>query len=189
MSRVIILAICFCAVFKPDASISDEPQLPGVPKDYAQILLPQLPPGWRCSYDFRTLVISHDEHVSFFSRLGVRTLESNDAKNERFGVHAPYLIVMKFVSRLSEPDQLALVERRRQAVNAARKGREREKYTGADVYSQHFVPKYFNDRFSIDLQTSDSWPLELIEPKAVVKQRDAILKLLHANLHAYPVQQ
>lgn len=189
MSRVVIWAFCFCAIFEPDLSIGDEPILSGVPKDYAQILLPQLPPGWRCTYDFRTVVISYDEQVTFLNRLGKPPVERDDAFFKKFGVQGPYLIVMKFVSRLSEPDQRALADRRRQAVDAARKGREREKYTGGDVYSQHFVPKYFNDRFSIDLQASDSWPLELVAPADVVKQRDAIIKLLHANMHAYPVQQ
>jgi hypothetical protein len=95
---------------------------------------------------------------------------------------------MKFVSRLNEADQRALVDRRRQAVDEARKGRERTKDTGSDVYDRYFVPEYFNHRFSIDLQTSDSWPLELVAPADVVKQRDSILKLLHANLHKYPTR-
>ena len=81
---------------------------------------------------------------------------------------------------------MRLADRRRQAVDEARTGREHEKYTGSDVYERHFVPEYFNHRFSIDLQASDSWPLKLVAPADAVKQRDAILKLLHANLQKYP---
>jgi hypothetical protein len=90
---------------------------------------------------------------------------------------------------LSEADQRALANRRRQAVDealdAAREARK-QKYTGDDVYERHFVPEYFNDRFSIDLKKSDSGPLKLVAPAEVVKQRDAIHTLLRANLREYP---
>jgi len=147
-----------------------------------------LPPGWHCSYDFQTLVISFDEQVTFLNKLGLPAVDRNEKFFREFGVQGPYLIVMKFVSRLSEADQGALVDRRKQAVGEARRGREREKYTGGDVYERYFVPEYFNGGFSIDLQTSDAWPLELVAPAAVVNQRDAILKLLHANLQKYPAR-
>jgi hypothetical protein len=162
--------------------------LPDQPKDYATIIRPQLPPGWHCTYDFSTLVISHDEDVTHLNILGLPIGERNEEFFKKHGVKGPYLLVMKFVSRLNEADQRALADRRRQAVEESRKGRDDEKYTGADVYYQHFVPEYFNHRFSIDLQTSDSWPLQLVAPAEVVKQRDAILKLLHSNLQKYPAQ-
>jgi hypothetical protein len=187
--RRALLAIFICAALVAGTAHCEEPPLPDQPKDYAAIVRPQLPPGWHCSYDFSTLVIAHDEQVTYLNKIGLPGGKRNDAFFKEYGVGAPYLIVMKFVSRLSEADQRALVDRRNQAVDDARKGREHEKYTGADVYEQHFVPKYFNDRFSIDVQMSDSWPLELVSPADVVKQRDAILKLLQANLRKYPVRR
>ncbi len=58
-----------------------------------------------------------------------------------------------------------------------------------DVYEQHFVPEYFNGRFSVDLHTSDSWPLKIVSPTDFMKQRDAIMKLLLINLQKYPTRQ
>jgi hypothetical protein len=181
-------AICLCIVLQASAGYGDESSLPDQPQDYAAIIRPQLPLGWRCTYDFRTLVISYDEQATFLNTLGLPFGEHTDEFYKKYGFHGSYLIVMKFVSRLSEEDQRALANRRRQAVDEARIGREREKYTGSDVYERHFVPEYFNNRFSIDLQTSDFWPLKLVAPADAVKQRDAILKLLQANLQKYPAQ-
>lgn len=193
MLRGILLAICFSAIAKVDVTLGAEPplldQLPDQAKDYANVLRPQLPPGWRCTYDFRTLVISDDEQVTFLNRIGLPPGKRDDAYLEEFGVKGPYLIVLKFVPRLSEADQRALADRRRQAVEAARKAHAGEKYSGEDDYSQHFVPEWFNYRFSIDLQTSEVGPLTLEAPGDVVKQRDAIERLVHANLRAYPAQQ
>jgi len=168
-------------------TLGDDRQLPDEPKDYAQMIRPQLPPGWRCTYDFRTLVISYDQEVTFLNGLGLPSGERNDAFFREHGVQGPYLVIMKFVSRLTEPDQRALADGRRQAMKQARKGREHEKHTGGDVYSQHFVPEYSNHRFSIDLQTSDSGPLELVAPANVVGQRDEVVQLLQTNLRKYPV--
>jgi hypothetical protein len=184
--RAAVSAICFCAVLDASMALCDESRLPDQPEDYAAIVRPQLPPGWHCTYDFRTLVISHDDQVTFLNTIGLPSAERNDEFFKKHGVQGPYLIVMKFVSRLSAADQRALADRRRQAVEEARTGREREKYTGSDVYERHFVPEYFNHRFSIDLHTSDRWPLKLVAPADVVKQRDAIMKLLQANLQKYP---
>jgi hypothetical protein len=183
-----VSAICFCAVLEASVTLGDESRLPDQPKDYAAIIRPQLPPGWHCTYDFRTVVISYDEQVTYLNTLGLPFGEHNDEFFKKNGFQGPYLIVMKFISRLNEADQRALVDRRRQAVDEARTGREREKYTGSDVYERHFVPQYFNNRFSIDLQTSDFWPLKLVAPADAVKHRDTILKLLEANLQKYPAR-
>jgi len=187
-TRVAASAIFFCAALTARPAFGDDSQSPNQPKDYAAIVRPQLPPGWHCAHDFRTLVISHDAQVTYLNKLGLPVGDRNDEFFKRHGFQGPYLIIMKFVSRLSEADQRARVDRRQQAVDEARRGREQEKYTGGDVYEQHFVPEYFNDGFSVDLQTSDTWPLELVAPSDVVKQRDAILKLLHANLQKYPAR-
>jgi hypothetical protein len=187
--RGAVLAICICAAFTASTAHCDEPRLPDQPKDYAAIVRPQLPPGWHCSYDFSTLVISHDEQVTYLNKIGLPNGKHNDEFFKENGFQGPYLIVMKFVSRLSEADQRALVDRRKQAVDEAGKGRKHEKYTGMDVYQQHFVPEYFNARFSIDLQTSDSWPLEIVSPADFMKQRDAIMKLLLINLRKYPTRR
>jgi hypothetical protein len=182
---VVVVLICICAVLSANGALDEEPQLPDQPKDYAALLRPQLPPGWHCTYDFKTLVISHDEPVTYLNMLGLPAAPGGvDLK--RFGIQGPYLITLKFISRLSDADQRALADRRRQAVDEARKGREHEKYTGADVYERHFVPEYFNRRFSVDLRTSDLSPLKLVAPAEVVKQRDDILRLLRANLQKYP---
>jgi hypothetical protein len=169
-----------------NVALGEESRLPDQPKDYAAVVSPQLPPGWRCTYDFRTLVISCDEPATYLNKLGLPDGDRNDEFFKKHGFQGPYLIVLKFVARLSEADQRTLADRREKEVDDARKGREREKYTGGDVYERHFVPEYFNHRFSIDLQTSDFWPLEVVAPANVVKQRDAILKLLQANLQKYP---
>lgn len=182
----VVSAICFFAVLEARAALGDEPRLPDQPPDYAAIVRPKLPAGWHCTYDFRTLVISHDDDVTYLNTLGLPAGEHNDEFFKEYGIQGPYLIVMKFVSRLNEADQRALADRRRQAMDEARTGRDREKYTESDVYERHFVPEYFNHRFSIDLQMSDSWPLKMVAPADVVKQRDAILELLQANLKKYP---
>lgn len=189
MLRSVIYTLILVTTFQITATCGDNRQLPESPIDYARVMRPQLPPGWRCTYDDRTLVISHEDDVTFLNQLGLPDCERNEEFVNRYGVKSPYLIVMTFVSRLSETDQRALVDRRRKAVEQARKGREHEKYTGADVYSQHLVPEYFNRRFSIDLRTSDYWPLELVAPAEVVNQRDTILRLLKANVRKYPVQE
>jgi hypothetical protein len=181
-----VSAICIWAVLETGMAPGDESRLPVQPKDYAAMIRPELPAGWHCTYDFQTLIISHDEEVTFLNTLALPSGERNDEFFKEYGVQGPYLIVMKFVSRLDEADQRALADRRRQAVDEARKGREREKYTGRDVYERHFVPEYYNHRFSIELHKSDSWPLKLVAPADVVKQRDAILTLLQAKLQKYP---
>jgi hypothetical protein len=185
--KLALSAISLCAVLEVRAAFSDESRLPHRPKDFAAMVRRQLPVGWHCTYDFRTVVISHDEQVTYLNMLGLPGNEHNDEFYKEYGVQGPYLIVMKFVLRLSEAEQRALSDSRRQAVDKARIGRKpEEKYTGSDVYERHFVPEYFNDGFSIDMQTSDSWPLRLVAPADVVEQRDAILKLLQAKLKRYP---
>ena len=82
--------------------------MPDQPIDYATIVRPQLPPGWRCTYDFSRLVISYDEQVTYLNKLGLPFGEHNDEFFKKHGVQGPYLIVMKFVSRLNEADQRAL---------------------------------------------------------------------------------
>ena len=43
--------ICFCAVLKLSAALGDEPRLPDQSIDYATIVRPQLPPGWKINYE------------------------------------------------------------------------------------------------------------------------------------------
>ncbi len=105
--RGAVLAICICAAFAASTAHCDEPRLPDQPKDYAAIVRPQLPPGWHCSYDFSTLVISHDVQVTYLNTIGLPSGEHNDEYFKEYGFQGPYLIVMKFVSRLSEADQRA----------------------------------------------------------------------------------
>ena len=189
MLRCFLCVLSILTAFQADSIRGDERQLPDQPVDYARLIRPQLPPGWNCTYDFRTLVISYENDVTFLSDLSLPGDERNEAFFKKYGQQGPYLIVLTFISRLTDIDQRELVERRQQAVKQARKGREHEKYTASDIYERHFVPEYFNERFSIDLRKSDFWPLDLVAPAEAVSQRDRIMKLLQANLHKYPTKQ
>jgi hypothetical protein len=136
--RAAVSVICCCAALGASAAFSEDPHLPDMPKNYAAIVRPKLPSGWHCTYDFQTLVISHDDEVTFLNTLGLPSTKRDEKMFKEFGFQGPYLIVIKFVSRLSEAEQRALADHRRQAVKEAVKGREREKYTGKDVYERHF---------------------------------------------------
>ena len=187
-----LFAIFLINLISQKAAQGDESKLPVLPEEYAALINQKLPKGWICTYDTQTVVIIHAEPVTLLNTLSLPGGERNEQFYQEYGRKMPYLIVMKFVARFSDQEQQELAARRQQALDAdIKKEREkgRGKYTGKDVYSQFFVPEYNNIRFSIDLQTSETWPLKIVSPANAVTESDEILKLLHANLKKYPTPQ
>lgn len=179
ISLVVVLAVSVPAA---------EPQHHFLPMKYAEIVRQKLPAGWRCTYDFQSVVIMHEEPVTLLNTLSLPGSERNEAFFRTHGIQSSYLFVMKFVPRLSHEEQNALFEGRKNAVNEARAGRERLKPIGDDIYGKWFVPEYYNQRFSIDLHRTDSWPLQVVAPAGVVQERNDIFALLESLMDKYPNQ-
>lgn len=181
-AATLVLVVSLNSVLAPAA----EPQHPDQPKDYAAIVGPKLPPGWRCTHDFSTLIIAHDEPVTLLNRLGLPGHLKGEALFKEFGIQSSFLFVMKFVPRLSHEEQKALFDARKKATHDSVIASGGGKNTGGHAYRKWFVPAYYNHRFSINLDTTDSWPLELVSPADVVQERKAILDLLESLMEKYP---
>lgn len=171
-----------------ESARAQQPPKPLEPSDYAALIRPKLPAGWRCFYDTSRVVITFDDEVTLNNFAG--SSAPRGAPPESFRSRSGHIITLTFLQRISEEEYRQLIAERAAAVAAAQGDRSvKAALNEIAVAHQKFnVPNFFNDRHCIRLESTT---LEmngkvygdLLEaPQAAIDGRNLIIRLLLDNM-------
>lgn len=180
----IALLLLFVAVSAADAQ---QPALPTLPTDVVTALKPSIPSGWTVKSDFSSIIISRDQQVTLLNPISLPAMPKDDILRQ-FGQKTDYHIVLVFKERMSDQQYADLKQQRDAAIQ---KISDDPMIDGKSKYGmlnkendRYWLPTYFNDRFSIYQQRTDSPPLQ-VYPTSAAEERSRILDSLSKLMKKY----
>lgn len=180
------IALLLLLIAAPGAD-AGEPSTPTFPAEIVTALRPSIPSGWTVKSDPRSIVIRREQQVTLLNPISLPAMETDDLLRE-FGLKSDYHIVLVFKERMSDQQYAELKTRRDAAIKTIDDDPRIDGKTKFGMLNReqqkHWLPTYFNSRYSIYLHRSDSPPLK-VYPLSAAEERNRILESLSQLMKEY----
>ena len=159
------------------------------PYQVGKYFVDKLPNGWKCIFNFDSVIFLYDGKVDTIGFISLSGLPSHELAKE-MGVNVDCYIVLKFVRRFSDEEYNELVSAQKKALQRIKiiiskaKGSNKSSKT-KEMKDKYPLPKYYNNEYSVYFHQTLSENMKAY-PEEVEKQSQDITAEIEKILKKYP---